>query len=87
MSGNAVFFLVLDINQFAGAEHFLKEVSGLTENVKACPKSEGVQEILVPGDPERRSRTQRLQSGIPLDDGTWNQLSSLAERLGVQLPN
>ena len=86
MSGNAVFFLVLDINQFAGAEHFLKEVSGLAGNVKACPKADGVQDILVPGEPERRSCAQRRAGGIPLDDGTWKQLTELAQRLGVAAP-
>jgi LDH2 family malate/lactate/ureidoglycolate dehydrogenase len=87
MSGNAVFFLVLDINQFAGAEHFLREVSGLANNIKTCPKAEGAGEILVPGEPERRSCAQRRQSGIPLDDGTWKQLSALAEKLKVALPS
>ena len=86
MSGNAVFFLVLDIAQFTGAEHFLKEVSGLADNIKACPKADGVKDILVPGDPERRSCAQRRQSGIPLDDGTWKQLTTLAERLKVEIP-
>jgi uncharacterized oxidoreductase len=86
MSGNAVFFLVLDINQFAGAEHFLKEVSGLAGNVKSCPKAEGAPDIMTPGEPERRSCAQRRQSGIPLDDGTWKQLTSLAERLKVAAP-
>jgi uncharacterized oxidoreductase len=86
MSGNAVFFLVLDINQFAGAEHFLREVSGLTKNVKSCPKAEGVTDILVPGDPERRTAAQRRQTGIALDDGTWKQLTALAERLKVEPP-
>jgi uncharacterized oxidoreductase len=86
MSGNAVFFLVLDIDQFTGAEHFLKEVSGLADNIKACPKADGAADILVPGDPERRSCAQRRKSGIPLDDGTWKQLTTLAERLKVDLP-
>jgi len=86
MSGNAVFFLVLDIEQFAGAEHFLKEVSGLAGNVKACPKAEGAADIMTPGEPERRSCAARRQSGIPLDDGTWKQLTALAERLNVAAP-
>lgn len=86
MSGNAVFFLVLDINQFAGAEHFLKEVTGLTNNIHSCPKAEGAGDILVPGEPERRACAQRRQSGIPLDDGTWKQLTALAEKLKVAPP-
>jgi uncharacterized oxidoreductase len=86
MSGNAVFFLVLDINQFAGAEHFLKEVTGLAGNIKACPIADGAGDIMTPGEPERRSCAQRRQSGIPLDDGTWKQLTGLAEQLKVSLP-
>ena len=79
LSANAVFFLVLDIDQFTGAEHFLREVTGLATNVKACPKADGAAEILVPGEPERRSLRQRRQTGIPLDDGTWKQLTGLAD--------
>ncbi|MCI0641294.1 MAG: Ldh family oxidoreductase [Gemmataceae bacterium] len=86
LSANAVVFLVLDIAQFAGAAHFLKEVTQLTENVRACPRAAGVQEILLPGDPERREKAKRLQSGIPLDDGTWGQLCKLAQELNVSLP-
>ncbi|MCS6850658.1 MAG: Ldh family oxidoreductase [Gemmataceae bacterium] len=84
--GNAVLFIVLDIEQFAGAEHFLKEVGQLSDEVRTCRRAEGVREILLPGDPERRSRAQRQAGGIPLDDGTWQQLTDLAHRLKVPVP-
>lgn len=83
---NAVFFLVLDPEQFAGREHFLREVSDLAAAVRSCPRAEGVQEILLPGDPERRERARRRATGIPLDDGTWGQLADLAAKLRVSLP-
>jgi uncharacterized oxidoreductase len=86
MSGNAVFFLVLDIDQFSGAEHFLREASGLAHNVKTCPKADAAADILVPGEPERRSCAARRLAGIPLDDGTWKQLTTLAEKLNVPTP-
>lgn len=86
MSGNAVFFLVLDIDQFAGAEHFLKEATALAGNIKACPKAAGASDIMTPGEPERRACAERRQSGIALDDGTWQQLTALAERLKVPAP-
>ena len=86
LSANAVFFLVLDVDQFAGADHFLKEATGLAGNVRNCPRAEGVNEILLPGDPERCAKNQRLQTGITLDDGTWTQLSTLAEQLNVARP-
>ena len=40
----------------------------------------------LPGDPERRTREQRLKEGIPIDDGTWGQLVDLAGKLAVALP-
>lgn len=84
-SANAVFFLVLDIDQFSGREFFLREVQALSEAVRTCPRAPGVSEILLPGDPERRERARRRANGIPLDDGTWKQLTELAQRLGVPL--
>lgn len=86
LSANAVFFLLLDVDQFAGAEHFLRETTGLTENVRNCPRVEGAGEITLPGDPERRERARRQRDGIALDDGTWQQLTQRAEALGVALP-
>jgi uncharacterized oxidoreductase len=86
LGANAVLFVVLDVEQFAGAEHFLAEVSGLAEAVRGCPRAEGVQEVLLPGDPERKQRRQRQAAGIPLDDGTWGQLAALAGKLGVAVP-
>ncbi len=86
MSANAVLFLVLDIDQFTGASHFLNEVTGLAGNIRDCPRADDCGEILLPGDPERRAKTTRSQSGIALDDGTWKQLRELAERLQVGLP-
>ncbi len=86
LSANAVVFIVLDIEQFAGGDHFLQEVTQLAANVRACPRAEGVQEITLPGDPERREKGKRLKSGISLDDGTWGQLSKLAANLSVAAP-
>ncbi len=86
LSANAVFFLLLDIDQFTGAAHFLSQVTGLADAIHACPRAEGASEILLPGEPERREKTRRLHAGIPLDDGTWKQLTELAERLLVPLP-
>lgn len=85
-NGNCVFMLVLDPGALGGAEHFAKEVAGLTAFVRSCPTIEVVAEILLPGDPERRMLTQRSQHGIPLDEGNWNELVQLAGQLEVAVP-
>lgn len=83
---NAVVFILLDIDQFAGRTHFLAEIHALSQSVRTCPRAEGVSEILLPGDPERREKARRLEAGIPLDDGTWKQLLEVARRLSVNAP-
>jgi len=86
LSANAVLFIALNIEHFAGASHFVSEVSDLAESIRGCPRAEGVQEILLPGDPERREKARRTAAGITLDDGTWGQLTALATRLNVAAP-
>jgi hydroxycarboxylate dehydrogenase B len=83
---NAVFFLVLDVQQFAGAEHFMREVTDLANAVRSCPRAEGVGEILLPGDPERKERRRRSEQGVLLDEGTWKQICAAATERGVPIP-
>jgi uncharacterized oxidoreductase len=48
----------------------------------ARPASPGG-EVLTPGEPEERTRQQRLAEGIPLPDETWAAIVAAARDLGV----
>jgi len=85
-NGNCVFMQVLSPAHLGGSEHFAAEVKQLVGFVRDCPRIDGVDEILLPGDPERRVLAQRSAEGIPFDDGNWGQLVLLADRLGVAVP-
>jgi LDH2 family malate/lactate/ureidoglycolate dehydrogenase len=85
-SANAVFFVVMDIAQFAGAEHFLRETTAVSQHVRSAPRVAGIDEILLPGDPERREKVRRQKAGLTLDDGTWKQLTEIAGKLKVPVP-
>jgi uncharacterized oxidoreductase len=84
--GNAAFFIVIDPSKFAGFDHLQSEVASLEEYVRTVPRIDGVEEILLPGDPEQRTLAKRSAEGIPLDDGNWNALLKLAEELSVSPP-
>jgi uncharacterized oxidoreductase len=84
--GNCVFMLVIDPAHLGGAEHFAREVTDLAAFVRSCPRIDGVAEILLPGDPERRMFQKRSAEGIPLDEGNWGELVKLAGQLGVAVP-
>ncbi len=84
--GNCVFLLLLDPAQFGGADHFASELNQLVDYTRSCPRVDGVDRILLPGDPERETLAWRRKQGIPLDQQNWQSLVKLAERLDVPVP-
>ncbi len=83
--GNCVFMMVIDPARFGGRDCFAAEVKQLTEYVRSCPTVEGCQEILLPGDPERRLLAKN-SAGITLDSENFAALVKLAEKLKVAVP-
>ena len=52
----------------------------------AAGRGRSMAEVLVPGDPERRSRALREREGIPIADAVWSDLVEVGRRYGVPLP-
>lgn len=86
-NGNCVYLQLIDPEKLGGAEHFAAEVTQLESFVRQCPRIDGVNDIQLPGDPERKSFAERTSHGIPMDDGNWAQLMALATNLGVTQPH
>jgi uncharacterized oxidoreductase len=84
--GNAVVFLLWDVNAFGGRDTFMNSAGLLREFVRQTPRADGVSEITLPGDPECRMLARRQREGIPIPDGTWSQIAKVAQELGVPLP-
>ena len=61
----------------------LKEAQRLVDWVTASPAAVAGQPVLAPGEIERRTRAQRLASGIALDDTTWADLVAAAKSVGI----
>ncbi len=81
--GNAVVFVLFDPAAFGGVEHFLGQTDGLTGYVRRCPAAPGGPGIVLPGDPERSAKAQRMADGIDIPQGTWDLLTKTAAELGV----
>lgn len=84
--GNNVVFLALDPERFAGREALVHEAAQVADYVRSTPRAPGVDAILLPGDPERRTLERRSAEGIPLEDAHWAKLVELAAELGVATP-
>ncbi len=82
--GNSFTATLLDPAQFRDRGAFDHDVDQLVEYVKSSKLAEGFNEILVPGEPERRERERRERDGIPVDDETWRQIRETVTRYGVK---
>ena len=84
--GNGIFMMAIDVGQITNLDDFKKRVDGLLGTVKNSPTAPEYDEILIPGEPERRKKEKLLREGIFVEEQTWNDLASLAKELKIKLP-
>ena len=80
---NGMFSIVLDPARFGDTGWMEREAATLIDWVKSSPPRPGVEEVLIAGEPERKSREKRLKSGIPVDANTWKELVQAAGQVGL----
>lgn len=79
-------FAAWRIDAFRDVDEFKAEMKRWVDHIRAIPPAEGVEAVLVPGDPEHRARRDREANGIPLDAETIEQLTKLGEDVGTPFP-
>jgi uncharacterized oxidoreductase len=62
---------------------FPDDVSRYVAYVKSARPSTPGGEVLVPGEPEERTRAKRLKEGVPLPEDTWKAIAAAAEKIGI----
>ncbi|HSV18355.1 MAG TPA: malate/lactate/ureidoglycolate dehydrogenase [Casimicrobiaceae bacterium] len=83
---NNMMSLVFDPAAFCGADEFRTEVSRMAAWVKASPPIDEGGEVLMPGEVERRTRSERQRNGVPIDAVTRRQINESVKRFGMELP-
>ncbi len=77
-AGNLV--MAIDPEILTSRESFTKEVSSIIKRIKSAKKSEGVSEILIPGERGDKLTKERLKSGeIDIEDNLYHALEQAAE--------
>ena len=77
------FLMALNVEAFWSLDEFRAMADGLSEKLKATEPLPGFDEVLVPGEPERRSHAERSRTGIPVPEKTWAHLTETAASLGL----
>lgn len=75
--------IAIDISAFQPLEEFKQQAAEFARRLKAVPRAAGVDEILLPGEIEWRTRAVREQEGIPLPEVTWERIRAAGTEVGV----
>ncbi len=85
--GNGIFMMAIDVGRLTDLDAFKRRVDDLLRSVRDSPTAPGYDEILIPGEPERRKKEKLLREGIFIEDKTWSEITALAKELNVKIPD
>lgn len=77
------FFLAMRPDLFITQDEYRARMDTLIERVRAGPTAEGIDEILLPGEPETRQEAVRRRTGVPFSAGEIAVFQEEAARAGV----
>lgn len=80
---NNMLSIIIDPQAVGDRQAFDDEVSAMIDYIYASEPAEGVERVMIPGDPERRSREHLLEAGIDVDDNSWADFLQSGERAGL----
>ena len=81
--GNGTAVFAVEVSRFSPASDFMEQVDQLESRLHGAPAAAGFDEVLMPGEPEWRSRSQRIAEGIPIPAPILEAINDLAHELGL----
>jgi hydroxycarboxylate dehydrogenase B len=80
---NGMLLIVIDPSRIVDQAWMLDEIAAMAGYITASPPRNAAEPVLIPGDPERANRAQRLRDGVPIDDETWREIADAARGVNV----
>jgi LDH2 family malate/lactate/ureidoglycolate dehydrogenase len=77
------FFLAIDPRAFRAEGEFEEDLDRVIDVLHGAKRADPAQPVLVAGDPEMATRTERLRDGVPIPEDLMAQLRAVAESAGV----
>jgi LDH2 family malate/lactate/ureidoglycolate dehydrogenase len=77
------FFMALDPAAFRPAGAFEEDVATIVDTLRATPPADAAEPVLLPGDPERAARDERLRNGIPMPPALVAKIREIAQAAGA----
>jgi uncharacterized oxidoreductase len=84
---NGMLSFYIDPKVLDPQDFFSQDVTRYIGYIKSSKPVKPGGEVLMPGEPEARSKAERLKNGIDIPDDTWNAIVAMARKLGVEPPH
>jgi LDH2 family malate/lactate/ureidoglycolate dehydrogenase len=82
---NGAFFLAIDPTAVRPLDEFRRSAGELRARVTGVPPAHGSSGVMIPGEPEARSREARRKEGIPVAEATWEAIQEAAKSVGAKV--
>ncbi len=79
--------VAIDVQRFMPVPTFVKIAEEFSARLTAAPPAPGVSQVLMPGEPEFRTRERRSTEGVPLPAQTYDALRTLLAELQLSRPD
>jgi len=80
---NSMLATVIDLSRLGDPAAVAEHVDATKAHIRSSRVAPGFDEVLLPGEPERRAAEERMRTGIPVDATTWHDIREAAGRLGI----
>ena len=80
---NNMLSILIDPSAVGDLQAFDEEVGAMIDYIYASEPANGVDKVMIPGDPERQSTRTRDAKGIEIDDNSWQDIMQAADRTGL----
>src|ERR1700759_546170 len=80
---NSMLATIIDLSKLGDPAAIAADIQAVKSHVKSARPAPGFEEVLTPGEPERRYAAQRMAQGIEVDDTTGRDIRAAAESLGI----
>lgn len=79
-------FMAWRIDAFTSTDEFKAGVDEMIQEIKALETLDGIDRVLIPGEPEYEGEADRRENGIPVHPEVVEDIRKIGEEVGVQAP-
>ena len=80
---NSMLATVIDLSRLGDPAAIAENIEATKSHIRTSRLAPGFDEVLLPGEPERRAAQHRARVGVEVDATTWQEIREAAGKIGI----